>query len=205
MLAFIPNRSRSASTWFTVAFRTMDRGSTMVIKGCPAFTWSPSRICPNSPLRTMLAMTTMPSMGDLIVILWTLVSARCNSILDWSRFSSEARMAARCDSSTSEDSNTNCLYVASVCSAMSLYFSASMAERIGAVCRSRTAFCQAALAARTDLIVGFLAGGEVGHQLLDAVFQLDHRIFIIVEPLQLELRVEFGHHVAGFHLNSSLS
>jgi len=46
ILHFIPSRSFSASTWLTLAFSTMEVGSTICIKGCPAKTWSPSRICP---------------------------------------------------------------------------------------------------------------------------------------------------------------
>ena len=45
------------------------------------------------------------------------------------------------------------------------------------------------------LIVGFLHSGEIGHHLLDHVLLLDRRIFVVVEPLQLVLGVEFGHGV----------
>jgi hypothetical protein len=53
-------------------------------------------------------------------------------------------------------------------------------------------------------IVGFLGGRQIGGHLPDAVFQLDHRVFVVVQAQQLELGVELGHHIAGYHVDASL-
>src|SRR5262249_24589377 len=60
------------------------------------------------------------------------------------------------------------------------------------------------LGAANSLIVRFLVGGQVGHELLDAVFELDERILIIVEALLLVLGVELADDIAGLDLASGL-
>src|ERR1017187_9967659 len=54
------------------------------------------------------------------------------------------------------------------------------------------------------LIVRFLHRRQVGQHLLDHVFLLNGTVFVIVQALQLVLRIEFSHHLAGLHMNSGL-
>ena len=54
------------------------------------------------------------------------------------------------------------------------------------------------------LIVSFLDRGQVGQHLLDRVFLLNRGVLIIVQALQLVLRIELGHDIVVLDVDSGL-